>query len=69
MDEGRAANGRLSRLAVARSSVLKSLSKWLLGLLGPKQKGPFTSVKKRRIRFRKGDLEIDVDWSDRHDQR
>jgi hypothetical protein len=49
--------------------VLKSLSKWLLGLLAPKQKGPFTSVKKRRIRLRKGDLEIDVDWSDRHDQR
>jgi hypothetical protein len=47
--------------------VLWSFAK-LWDLLTPKPKRPFTSVKKRHIRVRTGHLEIDVDWSDRHDQ-
>ena len=48
--------------------VLLSLAKKLWDLLTPKPKTPFTKVKKRRFRLRGGGLEIEMDWSDRHDQ-
>lgn len=48
--------------------VLLSFAKKLLDLLTPEPKTPFTKVKRRHFRLRKGELEIEMDWSDRHDQ-
>jgi hypothetical protein len=47
---------------------LLSFAAKLIDLLTSRPKTPFTKVKKRRFRLRKGELEIGVDWSDRHDQ-
>jgi hypothetical protein len=47
---------------------VRSFAKRLLDLIARKPKSRFTRERGGHFRWRKGDLEINLDWYDRHDQ-